>query len=87
MKKAERTGRLTVGFLEESITQGCNPSVPENAYVERVTRWLRERFQKVEVERINAGVGATGSLIGVHRVKRTINTGYEVVSKSGKIEM
>lgn len=72
LKEAEKKGKLKIGFLGGSITQGCNPSLPENAYVERVTRWFKERFPKVEVEKINAGVGATGSLIGVHRVERDI---------------
>ena len=74
LKEAEKKGKLKIGFLGGSITQGCNPSLPENAYVERVTRWFKERFPKVEVEKINAGVGATGSLIGVHRVERDIIT-------------
>lgn len=72
LKKAEQGGKLTIGFLGGSITQGCNPSVPENAYVERMTRWFKERFPNTEIERINAGVGATGSLLGVHRVQRDI---------------
>lgn len=72
LKEAEEKGHLKIGFLGGSITQGCNPSLPENAYVERVTKWFKEKFPGVEVERINAGVGATGSLIGVHRVERDI---------------
>ena len=72
LKKAERGEKLKIGFLGGSITQGCNPTDPQNAYVERVTRWLKERFPKAEIERINAGVGATGSLIGLHRVGRDI---------------
>lgn len=72
LRKIEVEGYLKIGFIGGSITQGCNPSVPENAYVERVTSWFKERFPNVQVERINAGVGATGSLIGVHRVERDI---------------
>lgn len=72
LRKIEVDGHLKIGFIGGSITQGCNPSVPENAYVERVTSWFKERFPNVQVERINAGVGATGSLIGVHRVERDI---------------
>ena len=72
LKKAEKGGKLKIGFLGGSITQGCNPTLPENAYVERVTSWFKEKFPNTEIERINAGVGATGSLIGVHRVERDI---------------
>lgn len=71
-RKIESDSHLKIGFIGGSITQGCNPSLPENAYVERVTSWFKERFPNVQVERINAGIGATGSLIGVHRVERDI---------------
>ena len=40
--------------------------------LERVTKWFKEKFPTTKIERINAGVGATGSLIGVHRVGRDI---------------
>ncbi len=63
---------ITIGFLGGSITQGCNPSLPENAYVERVYKWFKERFPRTNINRINVGVGATGSLIGVHRVERDL---------------
>lgn len=72
LRGLEAGDHLKLGFIGGSITQGCNPSVPEYAYVERVTRWFKEKYPSVEVERINAGVGATGSLIGVHRVERDI---------------
>lgn len=72
LKQLEVGDYLKLGFIGGSITQGCNPSVPERAYVERVTRWFKEKYPNVEVERINGGVGATGSLIGVHRVERDI---------------
>ena len=72
LKKATQGNRLKIGFLGGSITQGCSPSLPENAYVERVTRWFKEKFPTATIEMINAGVGATGSLIGVHRVERDI---------------
>ena len=72
LKKAAQGENLKIGFLGGSITQGCNPKLPENAYVERVTKWFKEKFPNIIVERINAGVGATGSLIGVHRAQRDI---------------
>ena len=72
LKKAAQGKNLKIGFLGGSITQGCNPTLPENAYVERVVRWFKEKFPNTTIEYINAGVGATGSLIGVHRVERDI---------------
>jgi len=72
LNTAKQDGKLKIGFIGGSITQGCNPSLPENAYVERVTKWFKEKFPNMQIESINAGVGATGSLIGVHRVERDI---------------
>lgn len=72
LQRAQNGEKLTIGFLGGSITQGCNPSLPENAYVEKVYKWFKERFPKANINRINVGVGATGSLIGVHRVERDL---------------
>lgn len=72
LQKVEAGETITIGFLGGSITQGCSPSLPENAYVERVYKWFKERFPKANINRINVGVGATGSLIGVHRVERDL---------------
>ncbi|MBE6071562.1 MAG: SGNH/GDSL hydrolase family protein [Clostridium butyricum] len=63
---------ITIAFLGGSITQGCNASIHENCYVELVTEWFKQKFNDVKVNYINAGVGATGSLIGVHRVERQV---------------
>lgn len=72
IKKAQRADDLTVAFLGGSITQGCNSTVPKKCYVELTYAWLKEKFNRVNVRHINAGVGATGSLIGVHRVEKQV---------------
>lgn len=66
-EKASKGEDITVAFLGGSITQGCNASYYQQCYVELVAEWFREKFRTVNVKHINAGVGATGSLIGVHR--------------------
>lgn len=63
---------LTIGFLGGSITQGCTPSIPENAYAMRVYEWIKNKFKNMPIKYINAGIGATGSLIGVHRVEKDL---------------
>lgn len=78
-EKAHKGENLVVAFLGGSITQGCNSTVYEKCYVELVAKWFREKFSNVKVEHINAGVGATGSLIGVHRA------GKQVLSKNPDI--
>jgi lysophospholipase L1-like esterase len=72
IEKAENGQDITVAFLGGSITQGCNSTVYEKCYVELTYNWFKEKFNNVNVKHINAGVGATGSLIGVHRVERQI---------------
>lgn len=72
LQKAQRGEEITIGFLGGSITQGCNPSVPENAYAYRVYKWLEAFVSPTPVTYINAGIGATGSLIGVHRVEEDL---------------
>ncbi len=72
IEKAEKGEQITIAFLGGSITQGCNSTVYEKCYVELTYNWFKEKFDNVNVKHINAGVGATGSLIGVHRVDRHI---------------
>ena len=72
IEKAEKGEDITIAFLGGSITQGCNSTVYEKCYVELTYKWFKEKFNNVNVKHINAGVGATGSLIGVHRVERQI---------------
>ncbi|HCW53038.1 MAG TPA: SGNH/GDSL hydrolase family protein [Clostridium sp.] len=66
-EKARKGEDIIVAFLGGSITQGCNATYYQKCYVELVAEWFREKFRNVNVKHINAGVGATGSLIGVHR--------------------
>ena len=77
--KAKNGENILVAFLGGSITQGCNSTVYEKCYVELVSKWFEEKFNNVKVEHINAGVGATGSIIGVHRAER------QVISKNPDI--
>lgn len=78
--KAEKGEDITVAFLGGSITQGCNSTVYEKCYVELTYNWFKEKFKNVNVKHINAGVGATGSLIGVHRVEiQIINENPDIV--------
>ena len=69
MKKAERGEPVTAAFLGGSVTQGSKASLPENCYAALTCKWLRERFPRAEIRYVNAGMGATGSLIGAHRLE------------------
>lgn len=70
--KAQSGEDITVAFLGGSITQGCNATEFENCYASRTYRWFKETFNNIKVKYINAGVGATDSLIGVHRVEEQV---------------
>lgn len=72
INKAKKGEDITVAFLGGSITQGCNATSFENCYATRTYEWFKNKFSNVNVKYVNAGVGATGSVIGVHRVERQI---------------
>lgn len=72
--RAENGEDISVAFLGGSITQGCNAEVHEKSYAYLTYLWFKDKFKNVNVKYINAGVGATGSVIGVHRVERDVLT-------------
>lgn len=66
IKKLEAGEEVTVAFLGGSITQGTGAD-NENCYAALTAKWLQEQFPEAKVNYVNAGIGATGSYIGVHR--------------------
>lgn len=63
---------LTLAYIGGSITQGCHASRAETRWVSLVTAWFRRRFPRSSFVEINAGVGATTSLVGAHRLERDV---------------
>ncbi len=72
LAKARRGERVVVGVIGGSITQGASASNSESIYGSLVAGWWRETFPKATVEFVNAGIGATGSDIGAHRVGKQL---------------
>lgn len=72
LKKAQSGQDIIVAFLGGSITQGCNATKQDDCYANRTYSWFKDTFSNINVEFINAGVGATGSIIGVHRVQKQV---------------
>ena len=72
LSKCEKGEEVTIAFLGGSITQGCHARVHETSYGYRTYEWFKERFKDAKIKYINAGVGATGSVIGVHRVEKQV---------------
>ena len=74
-RKAQAGEPITVAYLGGSITQGSTAG-PTTCYAYLTTEWLKELFPDSEITYVNAGIGATGSYIGVFRTDR------DVLSKS-----
>lgn len=58
-------------FLGDSITQGSAAQNSNNQYTNRFKTWWEENVSYY-VEVTNAGIGATDSYIGVHRVQKDV---------------
>ena len=67
MRKAQNGEPITVACIGGSITQGFNASAEDKKYPSLIKKWFEVNFPKAQVELINCGQGATGSIIGLHR--------------------
>lgn len=79
MKKAEAGEPVTIAVLGGSITQGTisngakdSQLKTKNCYAEIFFSWWRETFPNSKVTVVNAGIGATDSYLGVHRVQEDV---------------
>ena len=69
LQKARRGEKVVIGAIGGSITQGAVASRPDFRWANRVAQWWIDTFPQAEITLVNAGIGATGSDIGAHRVK------------------
>lgn len=72
LEKAARGEEITYVAIGGSITQRYNASKLELCYASLIAKWLEESFPDAKINHINAGIGATGSNIGVHRLERDV---------------
>ena len=70
--KAQSGGRLVIGALGGSITEGAASASVDKRYANVVLAWWKRTFPKSEFELVNAGIGATGSDYGAMRAKRDL---------------
>ncbi len=70
--KASRGEAITVASIGGSITAGASATSEENRWANRAAAWWREKYPHTEMRFINAGIGATGSNIGAHRIRRDV---------------
>lgn len=72
LQKANRGEEITFVTIGGSITTSCNASCFKNHYGCLVESWLKENLPKAKIKFVSAGIGATGSLVGVHRLDRDV---------------
>ena len=79
MKKAEAGEPVTIATIGGSITQGTISSgakdsqvASKKCYADIFFSWWKETFPNCEVTVVNAGIGATDSYLGVHRVEEDV---------------
>ena len=70
LRRLKNGEKLSVGFIGGSITQGTAASTPDECYASRIWQGLAEK--NGELEYVNAGIGATDSYTGVHRIERDL---------------
>ena len=70
MRKAMKGEPITIGVIGGSVTYGsCASDLSKTAYAPLVAQWWQDTFPQSKVSFVNAGLGATDSVIGVHRVQ------------------
>lgn len=74
MKKAQNNEAVTFGVIGGSITQGTGAQNSQENYAYRTMAWWVKAFPTAssKLNYVNAGIGATGSYIGVHRAERDL---------------
>lgn len=79
MKKAANGEQVTIACIGGSITQGTisngssdNEVGFKKCYADIFFEWWEQTFPQADFNFINAGIGATGSYIGVHRVQEDV---------------
>ena len=79
MCKAQNGQKVTIAFIGGSITKGTVSKGTKDdtfqnklTYVDYFSNWWYEKFPKADLHFINAGIGATDSYLGVHRVQKDV---------------
>lgn len=72
MRKARNGEELTIGVIGGSITQGSLATASDKSYAFLLYKWWVEAFPDVKINFVNAGIGATNSYLGVHRVDKEL---------------
>ena len=69
MDRAEAGEDITIAYIGGSITDGSNASPKATeCYAWKSYMWWKEAFPEANISYVNAGIGATDSYIGAHRL-------------------
>ena len=68
LKKAMNGEDIFIGAIGGSITDGTAAQPWNNRYADKFVNWWKETFPNINVGYKNAGIGATDSILAVHRV-------------------
>ncbi|MFC5468921.1 SGNH/GDSL hydrolase family protein [Cohnella suwonensis] len=73
MKKAKDGQPVTLGVIGGSITVGyLSSDLQKRSWAALLRAWWENKFPDSKLTYVNAGIGATGSLLGVHRVDKDL---------------
>ncbi len=79
MRKAENGQKVTIAFIGGSITKGTMSAGTRDesmnkklTYVDYFTDWWYKKFPRADLRFVNAGISATDSYLGVHRVQKDV---------------
>ena len=71
-EKIRNGEEITFSTIGGSITASCNASSWRKHYGCLVEDWFNETFKGAKINFKGAGIGATGSLVGIHRLDRDV---------------
>ena len=69
MQRAAKGEKLNMVVIGGSITAGSSADNSRHCYGYLVYEWWRAAFPQANINFFNMGIGATGSLLGVHRLE------------------
>lgn len=72
MKKAQKGGTVTIGFIGGSITQGAGASGPDSRYANLVKQWWEDNFPKATIQFVNAGFGSSNAEMACYRLENDL---------------
>lgn len=71
-ERAKNKESISFVSIGGSITEGACASKQQNIYANRIALWLKSKFPECEIKFENAGIGATDSIIALHRLKQDV---------------